>query len=76
MGLIRTILFLLLGVLLYRLWRRWRDTNAARTRAKPQDQGHMVACKQCGLYLPEQDALRDGDNFYCSDAHRRADTHG
>ena len=72
MGLLRLILLAILGALLYRSWRRWRERRLALARAKPRDQGHMVACRQCGLYLPQPDALRDGDDFYCSEAHRRA----
>ena len=31
----------------------------------------MVACAHCGVHLPAQDALVDGDRRFCSDAHRR-----
>jgi uncharacterized protein len=80
MGLLRLILLAILGALLYRSWRRWRDRrlsrSGARAGAKVHDQGRMVACRHCGLYLPQQDAVRDGDDFYCSDAHRRAGREG
>jgi len=76
MGLLRLILLAILGALLYRGWRRWRDRRLSRSGApagtKVHDQGHMVACRHCGLYLPQQDAVSEGDDFYCSDAHRRA----
>lgn len=76
MGLLRLILLAILGALLYRGWRRWRDKRLAQTRARIREQGQMVACRHCGLYLPQQDAVRDGDDFYCSDAHRRAQRDG
>lgn len=33
----------------------------------------MVACAECGLYIPRSDAVRavDGSAVYCSQAHRR-----
>ena len=31
----------------------------------------MVICCHCGLYLPQNEAVADGDKFYCSDEHRR-----
>lgn len=72
MGLIRLVILIILLALLYRFWRQWRAGRAARQSKPPVDQGKMIACKHCGLYLPERDALRDGDDFYCSEAHRRA----
>jgi uncharacterized protein len=29
----------------------------------------MVQCAHCGIYIPEQEALVNGDRFYCSAAH-------
>lgn len=29
-------------------------------------------CAHCGLNVPESEGVRDGDRFYCSDAHRIA----
>lgn len=72
MGLIRLLILIILLALLYRFWRQWRAGKTSKSK-QPVDQGKMVACKHCGLYLPERDALRDGDTFYCSEAHRRAD---
>ena len=33
----------------------------------------MIACAHCGVHLPGDDAIRDGDGHsYCGDEHRRA----
>jgi uncharacterized protein len=31
----------------------------------------MVACAHCGVHLPESEAIRDGDKYFCSEEHRR-----
>jgi len=31
----------------------------------------MVRCAQCGLALPQSEALAAGPDWYCCDAHRR-----
>lgn len=30
----------------------------------------MVACAHCGVHIPEPEAIRDGDRYYCSEEHR------
>jgi uncharacterized protein len=71
MGLIRLVLLVVLGAVLYRLWKRWRERQAERTPVS-HDQGHMLACAHCGTFVPEQDAVREGTQAYCSAAHRDA----
>ena len=53
------------------IWQR------ARMGKRPQQQlsGKMVRCNQCGMYLPEEEALRSGEHWYCSREHRDADSH-
>ena len=31
----------------------------------------MVNCSHCGLYLPQNEALVEGDKFFCCAEHRR-----
>jgi uncharacterized protein len=44
----------------------------------PPRQDTMVACSQCGVYLPRNDALPGRGGQFCSEAHRAAyeQTHG
>jgi uncharacterized protein len=72
MGVLRLILLILLAALLYRMLRRWLDVRAARRKPGARDAGRMLACAHCGVYFPEQDAVRAGGHVYCSEAHRLA----
>jgi uncharacterized protein len=75
MGILRLLLLIALGILIYRMWRNWRARKAAAASV-PRNEGKMLACEHCGLYFPEQDAIREGTHIYCSDAHRRAHRQG
>lgn len=72
MGILRLLLLIVLALLVYRLTRRWLDRKTARRRMQSQDKGRMLACAHCGTYIPEQDAVREGGQVYCSTAHRDA----
>ncbi|MFA7387654.1 MAG: PP0621 family protein [Thiohalobacteraceae bacterium] len=76
MGILRLLLFIALGILIYRMWRNWRARTAAAGATSSRNEGKMLACEHCGLYFPEQDAVRDGPHIYCSDAHRLAHRQG
>lgn len=75
MGLSRLILLILLAALIYRLWKRWRPRSAAARPVATGNNGQMLACAHCGMYIPEQDALRDGSEVYCCTEHQRAHRH-
>jgi uncharacterized protein len=32
----------------------------------------MVRCAHCGVHLPKRESIIAGENYYCSEAHRRA----
>ncbi|MBI5918975.1 MAG: hypothetical protein HY849_06340 [Nitrosomonadales bacterium] len=57
-------------VLIYLLLRRFRKPPAAP--AAPESSEDMVCCAHCGVHLPKSESLPDGDEFYCSAAHRDA----
>lgn len=40
-------------------------------RRSPDQIEPMLACKQCGVHVPESEGVRDGDAFYCCEEHRR-----
>lgn len=70
--------FIVLAVVFLVAW-RWRSARSstlehqqqqkAKAQAAPAD---MVACRQCGLHLPESESLRGQHGVYCSPAHRQA----
>lgn len=33
---------------------------------------HMVVCAHCGVHVPESEAIRNGNQRYCSEEHRKA----
>lgn len=71
--------FLLLLAALAAAWwliRRLRARGeAGDADKKPRDPAaeQMVTCSLCGLYLPQVEAIAEGDKFYCSAEHRRRD---
>lgn len=67
--------YLLLAVVLYVLWRGWKQRQAESLKPPPvasRPVESMVLCAQCGLHLPEGDAVKGGALFYCCEAHRLA----
>jgi uncharacterized protein len=78
MGLIRFLFFLLiLGVLWFmakNYMRKQMLNQEARERREKErlPTGRIVRCRQCEVHLPEQDALHEGDDWFCSQAHRQA----
>ena len=65
---------LLLAIVVALIWlvrggrRRASSGDAAAPLAAPKEA--MVACVQCGLHLPNGDALPGRGGLFCSEAHR------
>jgi uncharacterized protein len=78
MGLIRFIfLLLIVGIawFVFKNFVRKQELRTQRTRARneaPQISGKIVRCKQCDVHLPETEAVREGDEWFCTQAHRQA----
>lgn len=47
---------------------RRKDTARPAAEGVPEK---MVNCGHCGLYLPQSEAVREGDSYYCCAEHRR-----
>lgn len=71
----RILFLVLLGVALYvafRIWRGGQQRSAARHPPRTPAVGEvMVRCEHCGLNVPKSEALADGDQWFCSEGHRR-----
>ena len=55
------------------------DANAApsfRKAAPGQIATRLVPCANCGVNLPEEEALLSDGHFYCCEAHRKAGSQG
>ncbi len=62
------IRILLIALILWVAWRvvRYLLTSSRGRRTTVVDRGRMVVCKDCGVYLPETDAVRiDDRTFRC-----------
>ena len=67
MGLIRIIVIALIIYLLIQIFKRWA---ANKKSASPNlEDTKMVRCKVCQLHIPENEALQQAGDFYCSQEH-------
>jgi len=55
--------------LLRRLFNRSTPTPTDKTTAGSPE--NMVRCAQCGLHLPEAEAIAHQGRYYCCEEHRR-----
>lgn len=72
--------YLLWALVIYVAWRWYtassaaksgRDTSAAATEAGNETTETMVRCAQCGIHLPQSEAVwGPGTAVYCSEDHR------
>jgi uncharacterized protein len=64
------LLLILVIVAVCWLAKGFRRKNAAKDapEAAPEQ---MVTCSLCGLYLPQNEAIAEGDKFFCCAEHRR-----
>ncbi|HEB58841.1 MAG TPA: hypothetical protein ENJ01_06460 [Gammaproteobacteria bacterium] len=75
----RIIQLLAIAMLIWIVYRMWRISlhKKAMQRAGKNAPGdkveHMVRCAKCGLHVPEHEALRVDDRFYCCAEHRDSD---
>ena len=69
----RILILIAIGLLLYLI-----ISNFLRKQKRQQSESissaeKMVRCKYCGIHVLEQEAIKDGNNFYCSQDHLEAD---
>ena len=62
--LVLIIVFVLSCVFLIRKYRAMRDQKA-RKKTEPK----ILACADCGVYIPESEAVRHHGRVYCSSVH-------
>lgn len=65
------ILALVVGLLLWLLFGRSRR-RTSKAEQQPRPPATFAVCAHCGVHLPMNDAVLDGQTAYCSDAHRLA----
>lgn len=67
------ILALVVGLVLWLLFGRSRKRGPPDSAERPQHEPVSFAvCAHCGVHLPMNDAVVDGQTAYCSESHRLA----
>jgi uncharacterized protein len=66
----RLLFLVVIAAIVYWLLKSYR-------KQMPEDEGApvaetMVRCLHCGVHFPKSDGIVAGNNYYCSEAHRRA----
>ncbi len=69
MNLIRLLLIVLAVWLLTLVVKRYLALSK-RARGEPSRIGSMVRCAVCGLHVPEAEALKHRDQYFCCAEHR------
>lgn len=65
---IKFILIALAIWLIYKLIIKNKKIGSAK-EARPL--GNMVRCETCGVHLPEEESLHEGERYFCSEAHKK-----
>lgn len=66
---LRLLILLLVIWLLFRAWSGYR--RLTKKNRPPARAEKMVPCTLCGVYVPQNQAIRNGDEWYCCEAHRK-----
>ena len=48
-----------------------KNENNDSRADNPKSKKLMVKCQQCGLHIPEKEAIKQGDNIFCSLEHAK-----
>ncbi len=73
MNLIRLLIIALLAWLAYRFIKRLinpEPSQSVQGKGEAPAVDTMVRCEECGLHVPDAEAVHDGGHTYCSTRHR------
>ena len=69
---------LVLGLAIWLIWFVYKRLKASAVSIKSQKQKTKVAsvkqCAVCSVHVPEEEAIKKGDLYYCSQAHADKNT--
>lgn len=70
----KLLLFVLVAILAYLFFkgsgrRTGSPPGGGAKRSRPAER--MVECAHCGVHLPESEAVKQADRYFCCDEHRR-----
>ena len=72
MGLIRLITFLLVAWVVWSMYRKYQRAMGASARGKSLPNKTFVKCVYCDVHLPEAEAVKEGNDWFCSRKHQQA----
>ena len=68
----RFLFILLLGFLIYLVLKKYfSNLQRPASKARPPVAENMVRCAQCGVNVPQSEAIFSRGQHYCSDEHRK-----
>lgn len=71
MGISRLVILILLGLAAWWVWKKVKVLSAAANERLDQTTA-MVRCRHCQLHLPQPEAVRHREDWYCSTEHAQA----
>jgi uncharacterized protein len=63
----RILFYILIGVMIWLLWRGSRRAAARREAPESVRGEDMVACSRCGVHMPRSDSREEGGRLVCRD---------
>jgi len=72
MNLFRLLIIAAIIWISYRMFINWKTKQALSNKPKKNNQEikTMVQCATCGVHLPEQEAIKQSNKFFCCDEHK------
>jgi len=63
----RILFYILIGIMIWLLWRGGRRVGAPREPAQGGRAEDMVACARCGVHMPRSESREEGGRLVCRD---------
>ena len=72
MNLFRLLIIAAIVWLVIRIFKNWQEKNLTAKKNTDKDSTikNMVQCSKCDVHLPEQEAIRSNNKFYCCEEHK------
>lgn len=68
----RLLFFVVVIAVVYWLLKSYSKQLSKEDEDTPRQAEDMVRCVHCGVHLPKHESILAGNEYYCSEAHRRA----
>ncbi|HKO66591.1 MAG TPA: PP0621 family protein [Burkholderiaceae bacterium] len=66
----RIVFFVLLALAIYLVWRLMQKKRLPPNANSSIARLPMVSCATCGLHVPREEALMQGERYFCCEEHR------